>query len=454
MKNSDNSGILAQVSDYMLKNEMLPPQGGGILCAVSGGADSMCMLSILCKIAPSADIKVAAAHFNHHLRGNEALRDEMFVRRFCEEAGIEFFSGEADVKALSVSRGIGIEEAARDARYSFLENTALENNFSRIMTAHNADDNLETIILNLARGSGSRGLAGIPPRRGIIARPVLILTRAEIEAYMCEDNLPFVMDSTNLSTDYSRNKVRHSVLPVLRELNPAAAENSLKASRLLREDDDYLNTLAEEFVRNHRSGNKLPASALSALPRPVSSRAVRLMSQPYSVGEVHVNTVLELCDNPSPSASCNLPGFRVRREYDFVVFQSVNTGRIQPRNIFPGDNFELYPGGPHITCQIAKNPPNINTSLNTFYFKNDNIYGRILVGLRKMGDSIRLSNRGITKSLRKLFIEAKIPKEERDLVPIIRDDHGVIAVGGFGVAERVAALPGEEALEIKIEERK
>ena len=444
-------GIERRVRDYMKNQKMLPPKGGGILCAVSGGADSMCLLSLLRSILPPLEIRLAAAHFNHNLRGNESLRDEIFVRSFCAANSIELFTGGGDIAALASANGLGIEEAAREARYAFLSDTAKKNGFDYIATAHNADDNLETIIFNLARGTGLRGLSGIPPVRDNIVRPLLSVSRDDIEAYVLENEIAYVTDSSNLSDEYSRNRIRHTVIPLLKEINHAAVDNAFRASRLLRGDDDFIQSLAADFIASHGSGGRLPAAALAALPRPVAARVIRSMTG-RNLSEAHVSAVLDLCTDGSPSASRNLPGVRALREYEYIVFGDKMPGIIPPGVISPGDNFSLYPGGPRITCKIVRVPPDIHSSLNIFYFKPDSICGRIFVRSRQSGDSIKLQGRGLTKALHKLFIEAKIPREKRELVPVFCDGRGLLAVGGFGISEHAAAMPGENAILIEINE--
>ncbi|HIS67540.1 MAG TPA: tRNA lysidine(34) synthetase TilS, partial [Candidatus Scatomorpha merdipullorum] len=188
-----------------------------VLCAVSGGADSVYLLHKCCELRAAKGLSVCAAHYNHCLRGEESERDERFVRALCEELGVELKAGRGDVAAYARENKLGIEEAARKLRYEFLERAADELGCEMILTAHNADDNAETMLMALARGAGPRGLAGIPPVRGRVARPMLDVTRAEIERYLAENGFEYVEDSTNASTDYTRNRIRKLVMPVLRE---------------------------------------------------------------------------------------------------------------------------------------------------------------------------------------------------------------------------------------------
>ena len=192
----------------------------GALCAVSGGLDSMCLLTMAVQWGQAQGRRVAAAHFNHQLRGGDADRDERFVRDWCAAHAIPFFAGRGDVRAKAEREGLSVEEAARTLRYAFLEEVRQREGFDCILTAHHADDSAETMLLNLLRGTGLRGLTGIPPVRGRIRRPLLGMTRAELARYAEAHHVPHVEDATNEKDDMTRNLLRHRVMPVLRAANP------------------------------------------------------------------------------------------------------------------------------------------------------------------------------------------------------------------------------------------
>lgn len=202
----------------------LLPQNGGVLCAISGGADSVYLLCRLCELRESLGLRVWAAHYNHCLRGAESDRDEDFVRALCAGLGVEAYFGRGDVAAFARENGLGTEGAARRLRYEFLEQTADALGADAIATAHTADDNAETMLLNLARGAGLRGLCGIPPRRGRVIRPILGVTREEIDAYLEGQGVAHVEDSSNAGDDYARNRIRHHAVPALRSVNPEFPE--------------------------------------------------------------------------------------------------------------------------------------------------------------------------------------------------------------------------------------
>ncbi|MFQ9556217.1 MAG: tRNA lysidine(34) synthetase TilS [Oscillospiraceae bacterium] len=224
--------------------------GARVLCAVSGGVDSMYLLHRMAELGAQRGFTVGCAHFNHGLRGVESDRDEAFVRAQCEKLGVPFYAGRGDVTSV---RGMGTEAAARELRYAFLTHCADEHGYDWIATAHTADDNAETLLLNLARGCGLRGLTGIPPQRGKLLRPMLDTTRAQAEAYLTARAIPHVEDSTNAADTYARNRVRHHAVPALESVNTAFVQHTSDTAALLREDERFLSGLAANFWPDRRS---------------------------------------------------------------------------------------------------------------------------------------------------------------------------------------------------------
>ncbi len=223
--------------------------GARVLCAVSGGVDSIYLLYRMTELAAQRGFTVGCAHFNHGLRGAESDRDEAFVRTQCAHLGVPFYAGRGDVASV---RGMGTEGAARQLRYAFLTDCAAAHGYDWIATAHTADDNAETLLLNLARGCGLRGLTGIPPQRGKLLRPMLDTTRAEAEAYLAAHGIAHVDDSTNASDAYARNRVRHHAVPALESVNAAFVQHAADTAALLREDERFLGGLAAEFLAGRR----------------------------------------------------------------------------------------------------------------------------------------------------------------------------------------------------------
>ena len=433
-----------KVKEFAALHGMLP-EGARVLCACSGGADSVCLLHLLHGME---DISLICAHFNHGLRGEESDRDEGFVQELCAGLGIPCVTGRGDVSAYAAAHGLGIEAAARELRYDFLRRTAAEHGCDRIATAHNAEDNAETVLMHLVRGSGSRGLSGIPPVRGSIVRPLLAVTRAEITAYLEEYDLPHMEDSSNTSDAFSRNRIRHRVLPLLLEENGAAVENICSAAELLRRDEEYLTGEAERFLRTFEKEGALPVGELLALPGPVAARVLRLKC-PGAQRE-HIDSLLALCAQGDVHSEADLPGTHVVRDRDLLQFNPSETVRMPRRELNPDGETMIPEGGWRIICRRARENEEIHNSFNTFYFKSESICGKIFAASRGSGDRIRLAGRGCTKTLKKLFSEAGMPLAQRASVPVLYDEAGVIAVPGFGIAERCVPAPGEPALRVEI----
>ena len=230
---------LAKARDFCREKDMLPPAGGVMLCAVSGGRDSMALLSFLEQLAAEKGFILHAAHYNHMLRPT-ADRDEDFVRLWCADRHIPLACGTCDVRAWAREQGASLEDAARTLRYRFLEETADRVGAQRIATAHHVQDNAETVLLHLLRGTGLRGLGGIAPVRGRVVRPFLETDRRDIDAYVEENNIPYVEDESNADITFARNRLRIEVMPLLEKLAPGSTARIAGAAAILREEENHL----------------------------------------------------------------------------------------------------------------------------------------------------------------------------------------------------------------------
>ena len=234
---------MKKVLDFVQRFDLLP-RYELLLAAASGGMDSMCLLDFLYENG----YRVCAAHYNHQLRGQEADMDEDLVRAWCAARRIPLCVGTGDVAAYAGENGLTIEEAARKLRYDFLNSVAGQTGAARIVTAHHANDNAETVLFHLARGTGMAGLAGIAPKNGRLVRPFLCLTREELAAYAKEHHVPYRTDATNADTALTRNFIRAEVLPRLCHVNAQAVEHISETALRLRQEDEYLDTLAAAYL--------------------------------------------------------------------------------------------------------------------------------------------------------------------------------------------------------------
>ena len=260
------------------------------------------------ELAAQRGFTVGCAHFNHGLRGTESDRDEAFVRTQCAHLGVPFYAGRGDVASV---RGVGTEGAARQLRYAFLTDCAAAHGYDWIATAHTADDNAETLLLNLARGCGLRGLTGIPPQRGKLLRPMLDTTRAEAEAYLAAHGIAHVEDSTNASDAYARNRVRHHAVPALESVNAAFVQHAADTAALLREDERFLGGLAAEFLAGQTPAEGIPTAELLALPRPVRVRVLQ-QAAGRELSRRHLLALEQLCGGEGPGYA-DMPGRRSGR---------------------------------------------------------------------------------------------------------------------------------------------
>lgn len=408
--------------------QMIEP-GDRVICAVSGGADSVALLFALYLLREKLGVTLEAAHFNHRLRPGEADRDQQFVEALCHQLDIRLHIGSGEV----VPGEKGLEAAARDARYRFLE--ALN---GKIATAHTADDNAETVLMHLVRGTGLKGLGGISPVRGKLIRPMLTVTRQQVLDFLKEYNLFWVEDSSNETDVFLRNRLRHHVMPLLQKENPRLSENLSAMALRLRQDEQLLNPPADvpQF---------LEIAQVKALPEALRNRTVAAFLKQCGVKEPdssHIAQTMALLYSGNPSARISLPGgITVGRQYERLV--SLERREALPSQVLPVPGTVLLPElGLRISCDYAEEIINTNNIFTVIAAQP------IQLRRRQTGDSLRLP--GGTKSLKKLFIERKIPAADREQVPVLADTRGVLGVWGIGAnLDRIAdKLP---AVQIRFE---
>jgi tRNA(Ile)-lysidine synthase len=436
-----------KVLRFIRDNGLIDP-GDDVTVALSGGADSVALLRILRALAPQLGISLRAAHFHHGLRGAEADRDAEFCRKLCADWAVPFSLGGGDVTARAAETGESLEEAARVLRYAYLQSVSP----GKLATAHNADDNAETMLLHLLRGTGLRGLGGIPVRRGAVIRPLLACTRAEIEALLEREGLPHVEDGTNAADDCVRNRLRHRVLPLLRAENPNLSRTLGRTAALLREEDGFLSRLAARAAADCRREGGWSCEALLAL-EPVLRRRV-LLAMLTELGledpaQVYVEA-LERLLTAAPSAKAALPGgWIARRTYDLLGFSGAETAPALPELALQVPGCTALPDGlGTISCRVTKNLKNFKKNLTTFAIKCDMIATlELYVRGRRPGD--RLTLPGGTKPLKALMIDRKIPARQRNAVPVLTAAGKPVAVFGVGCDPTWMAKEGEAAVVVE-----
>ena len=406
--------MLNKLQLFITEQELVQP-GEEVVCAVSGGADSVALLFALYLLKEKLQIRLSAAHFNHHLRGAESDQDQAFVEEFCSRYDIPLYKGGAAVE----TGPKGLEAAARDARYGYLKTLP-----GRIATAHTADDNAETVLMHLIRGTGLKGLGGIAPKSGKLIRPMLTVTRQEVMAFLQEWNLPHVEDQSNHTDQFLRNRLRHHVMPLLSQENPRLAENVSAMAMQLRQEEHYLSRQVELTDR---------VSVLREMDPALRNRALESFLRQQGVKEPQreqIQLLKCLVFSNNPSARGAFPGrVTIGREYDRLL-------RL-PQEEAP-DTAQLTLGSqklPQWKLEIhVSQAQSLEQGKTVFTVQPE---GKIVVRSRLPGDRIRLP--GGSKTLKKLFIDEKIPAWERPFLPVLADEKGVLAVVGIGVnLDRVA----------------
>ncbi len=430
-------------------------RGEHVLVALSGGVDSSVLLDVLIKCREELGISVSAAHLNHMLRGKDADNDEAFVREKCEKLGVPFVSERIDITSLAQKSGQSTELCAREVRYGFLRRAKAELGADKIATAHNANDNLETVIFNLSRGGGIDGMCGIPPVREDIIRPLIFVPRQEIEKYAACNGIEFCEDKTNAETVYTRNKIRHNIVPEILKINAGAIKNASRSSRILRDDADFLKNeahLAAERVVADENGcdvKKLYSLHPALFGRVCENFAAKAAGEEnYVLEYCHVTALRALCESAVPSGMIHLPGgVCARREYENLVFEKAGQYEAAaPVKLCEG---EFHFGCFRVFVKKTVKTEKINNSVNTFLISCGRIQDGLVLRSRAVGDEIKLPKRP-TKSLKKLFIEKRIPKAQREKIPVIADGEKTVAVYGIGTDERYIPQNGDEIYAIEI----
>lgn len=408
--------MLNKMAAFIRQQDMIAP-GDCVICAVSGGADSVALLFGLYLLREKLNITLEAAHFNHQLRGEESDRDARFVQALCARYDIPLHIGQAQV----VAGKKGLEAAAREARYAFFKTLT-----GKIATAHTADDNAETLLMHLIRGTGLKGLGGITPVHGRIIRPMLSVTRADVESFLNEYYVNYIEDSSNNTDMFLRNRLRHHVLPLLKAENPRFAENLSQLALRLRLDEEFLACQAQQ-------AGGATVSQLRQMHPAVRSRVLETFLRENGVHEpeqTHIAMVENLVFSKKPSAKACLPGgVTVCRSYDCLAVPD-KSGVLEERELpCPG---QINLPGFRVRCVPAQK------ILNTPDTFTVTVSGKVYIRCRRSGDTITLP--GGTKSLKKMFIDRKIPAAQRMQIPVLADDAGVLGVYGIGVnRNRIAA---------------
>lgn len=425
-----NPDMLSLIRKY----NMISP-GDEVICALSGGKDSVYLLHQLLQLQTTIPFRLSAAHLNHKLRGSESQRDADFVTEHCKALGVPLYSGSAQVGAYSEATGMGLEEAARTLRYDFLLGL---NPDAKIATAHTAEDNLETLLLHLIRGTGLHGLTGIPPKRGAIIRPLLTTSRSTIESYLTAHQIPHVEDSSNATDFCLRNRLRHHVLPLLMEENQNLPTSASALCLELLGEDQYLEDEARVLLAGILSQGRIAANELLSLPENMQFRVLRQYLSPVpQLQRKHLEDCISLLQHPSPSASLSLPGgYLFRREYAYAILAKKEAAPLpEPVTLAPGQCASF---GPWQIC-CTRGPAQRGSICLAIPPE-----GYVTLRTRHPGDRITLP--GGTKKLSRYLIDKKIPAAWRDTMPVVLFGEQLAAVLPLGADVHFSQKDGDDSL--------
>jgi len=451
--------MISKIKTALTTDGLILP-GTRILIAVSGGADSISLLHVLSKLASELDIQLCAAHLNHRIRGKDADKDEAFVEKFAKKLKIPFFKGRANVPAMAKRKKISLEMAAREARYSFLKKTARKIKANVILTAHTADDQAETVILKLARGAGSGGLAGIARFANLdgilLARPMLDITREEIISYLKKHHIQWQEDKSNSDTSFLRNRVRLEILPLLKKrLSPSIYKTLARTADILRQDDSFIGTLAESFLpyclASVKSGNGIDVERIKSLPPAVRRRVIRIWLVSEGIddklaGYDAILRVESLASRAKGSGQVPLSGSKIaRREYGSILItgkKETKTGRKRngkTRIKKRGDTI-IRQEGLKVSCRKGKGPIKDKTTGPGHLPARASISMKRTSGspifLRHWRKGDRMKPFGLkgSKKLHDIFVDAKVPARKRDSVPVFECRGEIVWIPGYRIA--------------------
>ena len=458
-----------RVLEYIFKNELIQ-RDDKVVVGVSGGPDSVCLLDILYRLSDKLKIKLVVAHINHMLRGEEADGDEEYVRKFCKERDIEFFAKRIDINKLSKDKKISTETAGRECRYDFFNEVMKNTNSNKIATAHNANDQVETIFMRIMRGTGLSGLIGIPVKRdGIYIRPILFLQREEIESYCDENKLEPRIDKSNLERDYSRNKIRLDIVPYMKDnFNSDIIATINRMADTLKEDNELIEDVIKDYFSKYcivEEGKIIIKNNITdckgVIIKRVIIKAVSLVSgSGYNIEAKHVSNIKKLL-SLGTNKRIDLPnGLYAENIYgDIHIYKadSIKEEKVEALNIEKDALKNEYKFGKYsIYFDVINNEKNIKFVNNNFikYFNYDKINGNIIIRVRQDGDKMIPLGMSGRKKIKDILINSKVSINERNNIPIIQFDNEIAWLVGLKVSnEYKVTNETKKMLKITVVER-
>lgn len=448
-----------RVRETLDRYEMIE-KGDRVIVAVSGGPDSVCLLDILCRLQEELSIELLVAHYEHGLRPDEDETETRFVRRLASSRGLSFASEKGFLS--TETHGMSIEERARDARYGFLEDLSDRFHAQKIAVGHTLNDQAETVVMRLLRGSGPSGLAGIPPvRQNRIIRPLIDISRKDILSYLQESALSYVTDSSNLHTDFLRNRIRLDLMPRLLEYQPRLIDHLGSLSQLLREENRFMDLQADEWLKHELQPGSDSATMIRVAPflglsRSIRNRIIRrlLLMRLKSlrrISQSHIQSVNRLAESPHPQGELHLPGgLRVRKIYEKLSFSKSEDQRPAAYHLPVHGPGIFHLREIHRSFSFEYADVDLDTgfsaSPDTALVDAGKISFPMVIRNFQPGDRfIPLGMKG-RKKIKDFFIELKIPLEERTRIPILTSGEIPVWVCGYRIDDRFKITPATKSI--------
>ncbi|WP_373284273.1 tRNA lysidine(34) synthetase TilS [Priestia taiwanensis] len=430
-----------KVTKFISEYDLLK-KGSTVVVGVSGGPDSLALLHFLYTQRQAWKLRLVVAHVDHMFRGKESEQEMYFVEEICNRYRIPFEGKRIDVSAYQVEVGVGGQVAARECRYAFFHEVMHKHNADFLALGHHGDDQIETILMRLVRGSTLEGISGMKKKRpfetGYLIRPFLSVTKAEIYAYCEMNNVIHCEDPSNKKEVYTRNRFRKWILPHLQEENPAVHERFMQFSQSLAEDDEYLRMLtvekmSEVIIRHERDEIAITILPFESLSMPLQRRGIQLIlnylygNKLTDVSSIHINQILALLRSSNPSGKLNLPnGLTVQRSYSTCIFTFRQKKGKEYQEILSLEGIIHIGNDSTILSSLHTIIPSITNHQYSFLCDLKDISLPLMVRSRKNGDKMTLKGMKGSKKIKDIFIDCKIPKEARDTWPVVVDAKGTI----------------------------
>jgi tRNA(Ile)-lysidine synthase len=426
----------------LIQKHQLLEKGSTIVVGVSGGPDSLALLHLLNQLKDKWNLKLVCAHVDHMFRGDQSKEEMLFVRDFCKEQEIICETTQIDVSAYAKENQLSSQVAGRECRYEFFKDVLDKYQSRYLALGHHGDDQIETILMRMVRGSSGEALAGMKVKRkfhnGYIIRPLLANTKEQLLSYCSEHQLMPKFDPSNEKTNYTRNRFRKFVLPFLKKENPLVHERFQYFSETFLDDESYLKVLTKQHMntvlkRKEKSVVEMDIKSFKSLPLPLQRRGIQLILNylykhiPASLSSIHIESLLTLLSHDHPSGSLDYPdGLKVIKSYQTCMFTFEH-------NEVNKYSFELdipsvvrLPNGYEIACEIVKNDSIQERGNKSFILRNNSLNGPLIVRTREQGDKIKLKGMNGRKKVKDIFIDEKIPIHSRHSWPIVEDGNGNI----------------------------